>query len=201
MAFSSDSSFVIPKKGIILYADPDTEPVDFEGFDPLVPATYSGWKLIDTSIENQVKIEYDGGEAEIKGTWWDASKRSVTTPRTTSFTINLVQLDLTAMELAYPGSDFSVMKKMVAIKPDAGSHDRAVQIISIDGDYRMSLYFGKSAVTAGEGPEFDKENFYEVQIRGLAQTDKDGYVMRMFATDFGVPVNSDEIFDQLEDSL
>ena len=75
MGFNA-SSLVIPGKGTVLVAAPDTAPPNYLTIDP-TGTVGGGWEALGhTSRDNNVSLSKSGGDASTVGSWWDEAVRS-----------------------------------------------------------------------------------------------------------------------------
>ena len=179
MATLSDTKLQIAGIGHVYTAPVDTAPIDYSKFtfNPTstlagVTATtgpYAGYKagswtwLGDTSAENLIEFETEGGEAEQKHTWDRPSVKTIYSPETMSGTINALNVSAETYKLAFAGGvddrarkKYTVMGKKQAVK-------KALMIVCEDGSDVMGFRFPHSDIT-GQFPGFDVEQFMEIPL-------------------------------------
>ena len=125
MSFS-EKSLLVPRRGLIMRADPHTAPPDIydPGFDPTNPG--GGWTTLGHhSRENLAKLTKDGGEKTVLSSWWTESLVEIVTESIKwGFEFSQVQVDKATLELAFPGLSGGVQSFTLRRGEDAVAEDR-----------------------------------------------------------------------------
>lgn len=162
--------FVVPGNGTVLTAPVDTAAFDIAKFDPTVASTFTGWDLIGgTSKENLPAFEKDGGDATQLHTWEQSAAHTTYEPVSLSVTVNMVRVARENLELAFPAGAWNEAAGEFKIA-DFGTVEKALFILMIDGQKRAGFYMPRVALSLGDMPELDAENFFELQILGQIMT-------------------------------
>lgn len=173
MAFNTNAT-IIPGKGTVLVADPDTAvPTDYKTLDPTnetamndaTTGTAKGWKTMGhTSRENTVALSKEGGEATQIGSWWDEALRSQYAPTNWNIGINSLQVDSLTLGLAFGGGTLDTTKGSYAFG-DIVPQKKALYVLIIDsGGNRMAFYIPNTTVSIGDAPELPTDSFFEIQL-------------------------------------
>lgn len=164
MAFNADA-VIIPGRGTVLVADPDTAFPDYKTVDP-AGEIEGGWVCLGhTSRENMVEISVEGGELTTKGSWWSPNLRSARSPRIFGGKVNALQMDKATMELAFPGGKHDQGKSSFAVPSIARDVLKSLFILAEDQTgQRMAVGLYRASVSLGDAPSFDVENFFEIQL-------------------------------------
>ena len=132
-----------------------------------------GWKWIrDTSSENLIEFETDGGDATTKDTWDRKNARSTRATKTTNVTINSVSFSDETIQAAFPGSTYVEETDGYDLVL-SGSTDRAVLIVIEEGQLVSGILLRKVNLS-GDMPTLDKENFTEIKMKGVILTPPSG---------------------------
>lgn len=167
MANLGNSKIQIAGKGHVYYAVNDTEAPNLDGFvfGDGTTLEASGWTWLgDTSSENLIEFESDGGDTSTKRTWDRQGVRSTREDVTNKVTINAVNLGEDVMKVAFPGSSYDPAKRAWDIELDASS-ERAILVVVEDGRI-VSGYLFRRVSLAGNMPSLKLDNFTEVKISG-----------------------------------
>lgn len=167
MANLGNSKIQIAGKGHVYYGVNDTEAPNLDGyvFGDGTTLEGSGWTWLgDTSSENLVEFDSDGGDTSTKRTWDRQGVRSTREDVTNKVTINAINLGEDVMKVAFPGSTYDPVKRAWDIELDASS-ERALLIIVEDGRI-VSGYLFRRVSLAGNMPSLSLDNFTEVKIAG-----------------------------------
>ena len=167
MANLGNSKIQIAGKGHVYYGVNDTESPNLDGFTFGDGTTLeaSGWTWLgDTSSENLIEFESDGGDTSTKRTWDRQGVRSTREDVTNKVTINAVNLGEDVMRVAFPGSTYDPVKRAWDIELDASS-ERAILVVVEDGQI-VSGYLFRRVSLAGNMPSLSLDNFTEVKISG-----------------------------------
>ena len=175
MANLGNSKIQIAGRGHVYYADPDAEAPNLDGyvFGDGTTLEGSGWTWLgDTSSENLIEFESDGGDTSTKRTWDRQGVRSTREDVTNKVTINAVNLGEDVMRMAFPGSTYDPVKRAWDIELDASS-ERAILVVVEDGRI-VSGYLFRRVSLAGNMPSLSLDNFTEVKITGTLLSPNSG---------------------------
>ena len=165
----SESKLYISGYGHVFVAEPGTELPNIDKFKFSDKTTWgTGWTWIgDTSGENVVEIESEGGEIEYKRTWDRKKARSVRSDREITATINSVNLSKETFELAFFGGSYDSKKKSYK------GIDKVLEAKKAGVEF-------KNTTIAGDFPKFDLENFTEVPLKAAILPDSHGDIAEIF---------------------
>lgn len=167
MANLGNSKIQIAGKGHVYYGVNDTEAPNLDGyvFGDGTTLEDFGWTWLgDTSNENLIEFDSDGGDTSTKRTWDRQGVRSTRDDVTNKVTINAVNLGEDVMRVAFPGSTYDPVKRAWDIELDASS-ERAILIVVEDGRI-VSGYLFRRVSLAGNMPALSIDKFTEVKIAG-----------------------------------
>lgn len=167
MANLGNSKIQIAGKGHVYYGVNDTEAPNLDGyvFGDGTTLEASGWTWLgDTSSENLIEFDSDGGDTSTKRTWDRQGVRSTREDVTNKVTINAVNLGEDVMRVAFPGSTYDPVKRAWDIELDASS-ERAILVVVEDGRI-VSGYLFRRVSLAGNMPALSLDKFTEVKIAG-----------------------------------
>lgn len=167
MANLGNSKIQIAGKGHVYYGVNDTEAPYLDGytFGDGTTLEGAGWTWLgDTSSENLIEFDSDGGDTSTKRTWDRQGVRSTREDVTNKVTINAVNLGEDVMRVAFPGSTYDPAKRAWDIELDASS-ERALLIVVEDGQ-TVSGYLFRRVSLAGNMPSLSLDKFTEVKIAG-----------------------------------
>lgn len=162
---------IIPGRGTVFVDMTGTAAsFDYKTVNPRDPSTFPGWDCLGhTSRENTVALAKDGGDAEQKGSWWDAALRSVSEASAWSWTVNSLQVDRLTMGLAFPGG---VIRDGAFWVPGAESEvDIRAFILCVDSTARLGIELPNTSMKIGDAPEISTEDFFEIQLLGQILSD------------------------------
>lgn len=182
MAFDSAST-IVPGRGTVLVADPNTAAPSFETLDPTDSAALAliNWDALGhTSRENAVAMAKDGGDPTIRGSWWDSALSTTYTDVNWEVTVNTLQVDAVSLGLAFGGGVHTPASKMFAVKSTITAQEKALYILMVDGPTRMGIYIPRASVSIGDAPEIDPENFFEIQLAAQILTSAAGDRFQLF---------------------
>lgn len=132
-----------------------------------------GWTWIgDTSSENLISFETDGGDTSTKDTWDRKNARSTRATKTTKVTISSVSMSDDTIKVAFPGSTYVDATDGYDLVL-SGSVDKAVLIVIEEGLLVSGILLRKVNLS-GDMPTLDKENFTEIKINGVILTPPSG---------------------------
>ena len=167
MANLGNSKIQIAGKGHVYIGNVDTVAPNLWGYtfgDGTTLAT-AGWTWLgDTSSENLIEVETDGGDTSTKRTWDRQGVRSTREDVTNKVTINAVNLGEDVMRVAFPGSTYDAEKGGWDVELD-NSSERAVLVVIEDGLLVSGMLFRRVSLT-GNLPSLSMDNFSEVKISG-----------------------------------
>lgn len=175
MANLGNSKIQIAGRGHVYYAANNTEAPNLDGyvFGDGTTLEASGWTWLgDTSSENLIEFESDGGDTSTKRTWDRQGVRSTREDVTNKVTINAVNLGEDVMKVAFPGSTYDTAKRAWDIELDASS-ECAILVVVEDGRI-VSGYLFRRVSLAGNMPSLSLDNFTEVKIAGTLLSPNSG---------------------------
>lgn len=175
MSSLADSKIQIAGIGHVYYGAPDTEEPDLYDykFGDGTTLEAAGWTWLgDTSSENLIEIESEGGEFTAKRTWDRQSARSSRSAVTHTLTINSVSLGKDTMEIAFPGSVYDADKDAYDLNL-AGSTEKAFLIVIEDGN-EVGGFLYRRVTVAGALPAYNLEEFTEIKISGTILSPNSG---------------------------
>lgn len=167
MANLGNSKIQIAGKGHVYIGNVDTAAPNLWGytFGDGTTLETAGWTWLgDTSSENLIEVETDGGDTSTKRTWDRQGVRSTREDVTNKVTINAVNLGEDVMRVAFPGSTYDAEKGGWDVELD-NSSERAVLIVIEDGLLVSGMLFRRVSL-AGNLPSLSLDNFSEVKISG-----------------------------------
>ena len=167
MANLGNSKIQIAGKGHVYIGNVDTVAPNLWGytFGDGTTLETAGWTWLgDTSSENLIEVETDGGDTSTKRTWDRQGVRSTREDVTNKVTINAVNLGEDVMRVAFPGSTYDAEKGGWDVELD-NSSERAVLIVIEDGLLVSGMLFRRVSL-AGNLPSLSLDNFSEVKISG-----------------------------------
>lgn len=167
MANLANSKIQIAGIGHVYYGAVDTAAPNIDGykFGDGTTLESSGWTWLgDTSSENLIEFETDGGDTNTKRTWDRQGVRSTREDVTNKVTINAVNLGEDVMKVAFPGSTYDPALRAWDIELDAAS-ERAILVVVVDGQL-VSGYLFRRVSLAGSMPSLSLDNFTEVKVSG-----------------------------------
>lgn len=175
----SANNVIIPGRGAIFTAAVGATPPDYHILDPY--NTPDAWDSIGhTSVENNVSLSKDGGEATQFDSWWEAAIAIQRSPLNWSLTVGALELRQSNLDLAFSGELETTSATGSYIVPsDIKAVDRAVFVLAVQGDKRMGLYLPAVSITLGDAPSFDREALFELPLAGSILS-HEGRVMQWF---------------------
>ena len=172
---NADKEIQIAGMGHVYVGDVDTAAPDLWAYEFGDGTTLEaqGWKWIgDTSSENLIEFETDGGDASTKDTWDRKNARSTRASKTTNVTINSVSFSDDTIQTAFPGYTYVEETDGYDLVL-SGSTDRAILIVIVEGQLVSGILLRKVNLS-GDMPTLDKENFTEVKMKGVLLTPPSG---------------------------
>lgn len=158
---------IIPGDGKFFCAPPST-PMPAAG-----PAAFTlngpipdGWdQLAETSYENTMSFNKDGGDKTVKRTWEHRNVRVQYADQTISITANAVEISrrtLQRIQSAWQGS-----KGGMVIPAAVTATEMSVFVLACDGADSTGWYSPNWSLGPGDGTEIDTENFLEMPFEGM----------------------------------
>lgn len=177
MATLADVKLQIAGIGHVYTAPVDTGPIDFSKytFTPtaavpgIITAPFAAYKagswtwMGDTSAENLIEFETDGGDATTKRSWDRLNLRVVREAQTVSGTVNSINASGKDMALAFPGGTFDAATNSFSPSATGQSSQTAMLVVVEDGDECGGIYF-PSVDIQGQLPAFSLEEFTEFPL-------------------------------------
>lgn len=164
MATLADSRFIIPGIGHVFYGPVDTPALDLDAFVFGDETTYGEWTWLgDTSSENLIEFETDGGDITYKRTWDRTKVRAVREDETINATINSVNITRDTFELAFKGGTYNEATKSYTVKTTGGSAQNALMVVMEDGGDAAGFRFPNTDIK-GSFPSLDLEEFMEIPL-------------------------------------
>lgn len=173
MGFSKGAT-IIPGKGTVLYANPDTAPPsNWATIDPTNAAQMAasgGWAALGhTSRENNVAMSKEGGEPTTVGSWWDPALDTSRSDTTWTMTVNSIQVDASTMSLAFGGGVLDTVNGTYDVG-DIVPAQVALLILIVGAAGRMAIYVPNTSASVGDAPEIPTDTFFEIQISAALQS-------------------------------
>lgn len=189
MALNDDALFTAAV-GYILIAPAGTTkptPANIAGFDP--DTGLVGWSNIGhTSRDELPEFGFEGGEAETRGTWQNASLREVITEATVDYvTFNLHQWDDETLELFYSQANASSTEGEFEVLNAASSTlERALTMVIVDGDAVVGFYARKASLRREGSIELATDGFAMLPIRATFLKDGSNALFSWISSDMGL---------------
>ncbi|UQN30655.1 hypothetical protein [Brachybacterium kimchii] len=147
--------------GHVFYNDVDADPIDLAAFDFSKPATFGDWTWLgDTSSENLIEFDKDGGDVTNKRTWDRLNTGVSREPTSRSCVINAVNTSRDTFALGFSDYEYDEETDSYAVGSSLVAAEKAIQIISEEGALVASLYLYKTSII-GDLPTFDLEEYME----------------------------------------
>lgn len=172
---NADKEIQIAGMGHVYIGDVDAAPPNLwsYSFGDGTTLEDQGWTWIgDTSSENLISFETDGGDTSTKDTWDRKNARSTRATKTTKVTISSVSMSDDTIKVAFPGSTYVDATDGYDLVL-SGSIDKAVLIVVEEGVLVSGILLRKVNLS-GDMPTLDKENFTEIKINGVILTPPSG---------------------------
>ena len=107
-AIQDDKLFIADFGHVFINKDLNAKWIDLDKFKFGDQSTYGGWTWLgDTSGENVVEFESEGGEVEFKRTWDRKKAKSKRSDREITGTINSVRITKETFETAFPAGKWN----------------------------------------------------------------------------------------------
>lgn len=164
MATTDTVELFIPGIGHVFHAEPDTEEMNLDNFNFADPTTWGEWTWLgDTSSENTISFETEGGEAEQKNTWDRPGVKVIYTPETMVGTINALNISRETFDLAFRGGTYNSSARKYTVMGRKVAATKALMVVCEDGLDVMGFRFPKADIS-GKFPGIDTENFMEIPL-------------------------------------
>lgn len=152
--------------GHVFYGDVDAPPIDPTQFDFLDEATYGDMTWLgDTSSENLIEFETDGGDTTYKRTWDRLRTSVVREAETISMTINSVNASRETFNLGFADHTYDEGESSFAVSGSGRSASKSIQVVTEDGANVASLYLPQVDIS-GSFPSFNLEEYMEIPLTG-----------------------------------
>ena len=117
----------------------------------------SGWTRIGhTSVDEVLSVSSEGGETTVLSTLQSKSLRTKKSPKTTTYSITVMQWDLYTLQLYYGTQDpveaSGIAAGLLGVPDDPTPLQKAVIIVVWDGDTPFAWYAPKADVIGGDDP-------------------------------------------------
>lgn len=160
--------------GHVLYAKVGTAVPDISKFKFGDESTYGEFKWMgDTSSENLLEFETDGGDANFKRTWDRVKVRAVYEDQTVKGTLNSLNISREVFEIAFGGGEYKSETDSYDVKATGFAEDYALLVVSEDGRDISALSLPKVSIQ-GSFPTYSIEEFVELPLSLAIQADNNG---------------------------
>lgn len=134
--------------------------------DVAITTSTNGWKNVGhTSRDEMPEFGFDGGDAEVRGTWQNAALREVVTEQAADYlTLFLHQFDRESFELYY-GPDAAGTPGVFGVNGGVTTNERAFLVIIVDGQTRIGFYASKASVRRDDAISLPSDEFAALPIR------------------------------------
>lgn len=150
--------------GHVFYAPVDEAPLDVTAFKFLDETTYGAWTWLgDTSSENLIEFETDGGDTTYKRTWDRLKTGVVREDETISATINSVNASQETFNLGFAGHTYDEVTQSYTVSGTGQSSEHAIMVVTEDGKNNAGLYLPNTDIK-GSFPTFDLEEYMEIPL-------------------------------------
>ncbi|MGW6624203.1 phage tail tube protein [Nocardia sp. NPDC055002] len=126
----------------------------------------NGWSNIGhTSRGDMPEFGFDGGDAEVRGTWQNQALREVVTEQAADYlTLFLHQFDTASFELYY-GANSSATPGVFGVSGATQVNERAFLVIIVDGETKVGFYSPKASVRRDDAIQLPSDEFASLPIR------------------------------------
>ena len=127
----------------------------------------TGWRNVGhTSRGDLPEFGFDGGDAEVKGTWQNESLREVVTdPVADYLTLMLHQFDTESLELYY-GADASPTAGVFGVgNGNVAPIERALLVVIVDGPRKLGFYSPKASLRRDDAVSLSVDEFAQLPVR------------------------------------
>lgn len=162
------SNIIVPGHGNVLVStDKTAEPFDPAGFNIFDSSSYGpGWRSIGyTSKDDTIEFDKDGGDATSLDTWEEDGVDTAYESVLWSFVVRALSMNRETFELAFGGGAWDETLKGYGVG-DVSPTEKSVMIIFAHGGKRAGVYIRRCKLQAGDAPEVDAEQFFEIEIKG-----------------------------------
>ncbi|AEK07297.1 major tail protein [Mycobacterium phage Myxus] len=138
--------------------------------DPTKPSTWGAgltvWDSVGhTSRGTLPEFGFEGGDSEVKGSWQKKKLREITSEDPVDYlTVVLHQFDEDALSLYY-GENESDEAGVFGVSGNAGTNEKAVLVIIVDGDFRLGHHAHKSGVKRDDAIELPIDDLAALPVR------------------------------------
>lgn len=140
---------------------------DLTAFAANTATVPSGWvNLGHTSIDNVLVFGQDGGDTTVKGSWQNASLRTVITSQTIdSFVVKSLQvMDNTILTLYYGGGDVATANEFHW--PDSpAAQNKAVTVVMLDGSTPIALWCPQASILRADAADIASDDFMDFPLK------------------------------------
>lgn len=152
--------------GHVFYNDVDAAPLNPTNFKFGDETTYDSWTWLgDTSSENMIEFEVDGGDTTFKRTWDRLNTGVTRESESISTTINSVNVSQEAFNLGFADHVYDETEMSYEVGAAGGTVSKSLQIITEDGKNIAALYLPNVDIT-GSFPTFNLEEYMEIPLSG-----------------------------------
>lgn len=164
MATLTDTKPTIAAIGHVYIGPVDTPPPSLDNyvFDPSEDFGGFTW-LGDSSAENLIEFETDGGDVTYKHTWDRPNVRAVRENESISATINSVNAGKETFLAGFGGSVRDEATKSTKVGVSSTSVPQAIFVVMEDGQDVAGMYLPNTDVK-GSFPTFSREEFTEIPL-------------------------------------
>ncbi|QGJ88775.1 major tail protein [Mycobacterium phage Yecey3] len=168
----NDDAVLTAAVGYVYVAEPGTDapsPALLKTLDPTKPSTWTGatgWNSVGhTSRGTLPEFGFEGGDSEVKGSWQKKKLREITSEDPVDYlTVVLHQFDQDALSLYY-GDNESDEEGVFGVSGNAGTNEKAVLVIIVDGDFRIGHHAHKSGVKRDDAIELPIDDLAALPVR------------------------------------
>lgn len=134
----------------------------------VVKTALNGWVTTGhTSRDDMPEFGFDGGDAEVKGTWQNAALREVVTEQAADYvTVVLQQFDKGSFELYYGPNSVTAPAGVFGVDGGAAAtNEKAFLVIIVDGTTRIGFYAAKASIRRDDSISLPVDEFAGLPIR------------------------------------
>lgn len=155
---------IVPGHGTLFVADVNTPvPADPLNAFTLTGTPPTGWvNLGHTSKDNTAAFTRDGGDKSVLDSWLADGVYTIYAATNWGLTINPIQLDQLALDLAFNGS-FDVDGGYIIPASNDGI-EKALFLLATDGTGALGFYQPNTSVALGDAPSIKTDGFFELPL-------------------------------------
>lgn len=159
----NNAAVVTAARGYIFTAPegtPAPTPAQIDAFNPT--AGFSGWDNVGhTSADDLPEFGFDGGDTSTKGTWQNASLRTIVTdPPVDSVKFTLMQFDENALSLYYGQANSSGVPDIFRVSgPSSTPTRKALLIVIVDGGTQIAFWAPSADVVRSDSISLATDDF------------------------------------------